>query len=64
MKALSEKVTEITGEPVDAYLRIDFTGFSRFVNALGGIEINNPSPILDREYPDSNWGYQTFRLPA
>jgi anionic cell wall polymer biosynthesis LytR-Cps2A-Psr (LCP) family protein len=34
MQALSEKVTEITGEPVDAYLRIDFAGFSKFVNAL------------------------------
>jgi LCP family protein required for cell wall assembly len=64
MQALSEKVTEITGEPVDAYLRIDFAGFSKFVNALWGVEVDNPSAILDREYPDNNWGYQTFRLPA
>jgi anionic cell wall polymer biosynthesis LytR-Cps2A-Psr (LCP) family protein len=26
--------------------------------------VDNPSAILDREYPDNNWGYQTFRLPA
>lgn len=62
MKALGEKVTEITGEPVDKYLNIDFSGFRKFVDVLGGIEVDVPEDLVDYEYPDDNWGYQTFRI--
>lgn len=62
MRALEEKVTEITGEPIDRYLNIDFAGFRKFVDVLGGIEVDVPEDIVDYEYPDNNWGYQTFRI--
>lgn len=62
MKSLEEKVTEITGEPVDKYLNIDFAGFKKFVDVLGGVEIDVPEDLVDYEYPDNNWGYQTFRI--
>jgi LCP family protein required for cell wall assembly len=62
MKVLAGKVTEITGEPVDRYLNINFSGFKKFVDVLGGIEIDVPEDIVDMEYPDNNWGYQTFRI--
>lgn len=62
MQALEDKVTEITGEPIDRYLNIDFAGFKKFVDVLGGIEVDVPEDIVDYEYPDNNWGYQTFRI--
>ncbi len=62
MKKLASKVTEITGERVDAYFNIDFDGFVKFVDILGGIEVNVPEDLLDREYPDDNWGYTTLRV--
>ena len=62
MAELGKKVTEITGEPVDKYLNIDFAGFKKFVDILGGVEIDVPEDIVDYEYPDNNWGYQTFRI--
>ncbi len=62
MIALEKKVTEITGEPIDKYLNIDFAGFAKFVDILGGIEVDVPESIVDKEYPDDNWGYQTFRI--
>jgi LCP family protein required for cell wall assembly len=62
MKSLADKVTEITGEPVDKYLNIDFSGFKKFVDVLGGVEIDVPEDLVDFEYPDENWGYQTFRI--
>lgn len=62
MKALSDKITEITGEPVDAYFNIDFKGFSKFIDVLGGITVDVPEDLVDTSYPDDNWGYQTFRI--
>lgn len=62
MRSLADKVTEITGEPVDQYLNIDFSGFRKFVDVLGGIEVDVPEDLVDYEYPDNNWGYQTFRI--
>lgn len=34
MNILAEKVTEITGEPVDRFLQVDFAGFTEFVDTL------------------------------
>jgi hypothetical protein len=62
MGVLIDKVSEITGEPIDKYFNIDFAGFSDFVDALGGIDVDVPESIIDREYPDNNWGYQTFKI--
>lgn len=41
---------------------IDFAGFKDIINILGGISIDVPESILDREYPDNNWGYMTFQV--
>lgn len=57
---LAEKVSEITGQPIDHYMVIDFTGFKYIVNALEGIDIDVPKDVVDREYPDNNYGYTTF----
>lgn len=57
---LAEKVSEITWQPIHHYVVIDFTGFKYIVNALGGIDIDVPKDVVDREYPNDNWGYTTF----
>ncbi len=57
---LAEKVSEITGQPIDHYMIIDFTGFKYIVDALGGIDIDVPKDVVDREYPDNNWWWTTF----
>lgn len=62
MTALGGKLQEITGEKMDHYLNIDFTGFTKFVDLLGGIEVNVEEDLVDTEYPDGNWGYMTFRV--
>jgi polyisoprenyl-teichoic acid--peptidoglycan teichoic acid transferase len=62
MQILADKVQEITGERIDRFFNIDFAGFTDFVDTLGGIDVDVPETIVDREYPDNNWGYQTFRL--
>ena len=62
IKLLAEKVSEITGQSIDEYMVIDFSGFKSIVDALGGIEIDVPKDLVDREYPDNNWGYEVFSV--
>lgn len=64
IKFLAEKVSEITGQPIDNYIVIDFTWFKSIVDALWGIDIDVPKDLIDREYPDNNWGYEVFRVSA
>jgi LCP family protein required for cell wall assembly len=50
--------------PVDRYLLLDFATFVRAVDALGGIEIDVPAPIVDTEYPTPDYGVTTIRFDA
>jgi LCP family protein required for cell wall assembly len=64
IKLLAEKVSQITGQGIDGYIVIDFSGFKNIVDALGGIDIDAPKDLVDREYPDNNWGYEIFTVRA
>jgi LCP family protein required for cell wall assembly len=61
---LSKEVTKITGIPIDHYARVDFEGFKRMVDAVGGIEIEVTEPIDDPYYPGPNYSYDPFVLEA
>jgi LCP family protein required for cell wall assembly len=61
---LRSKVSEITGQTIDKYIVIDFNGFTKMVDALGGVNIDVPADLVDKEYPDNNWWYETFIVRA
>ncbi len=44
-------VEEIVGSPVHYGVVVDFTGFRRIVDALGGVEINIERSFIDKRYP-------------
>ncbi len=62
MRALWEKVTDITGESIQWYLMIDFAWFAKFVDVLWWISADVPEDLIDTSYPDNNWGYETFKI--
>ena len=63
--ALAVKTVEQNvGLHVDHYVRIDFTAFETFIDAIGGIDVNVPETIDDPTYPDNNNGYDPFYLAA
>lgn len=64
LRALAAKMTEITGQPIDHYMAVDFRVFIDTVDLVGGLEIDVPEDLIDRTYPDNNWGYITFRINA
>ena len=55
---LAEVIADVTGEPIHYYARIDFEGFRRVIDDLGGIDINVANGFTDYQYPDYNYGLQ------
>jgi LCP family protein required for cell wall assembly len=63
--ALAKKTVQYTlGVPVHYYVRINFDGFERIVDTIGGITIDVPERIYDAEYPDNRYGIITIDIPA
>jgi len=63
--ALAKKtVWYVFGVPVHYYVRINFTGFEKMVDAIGGITIDVKTAIHDDKYPDQNYGTMVVDIPA
>jgi len=56
-----EKISEILDLPIHYYARLDFDGFKKMVNTVGGVTIDVEKDIYDYAYPDENMqGYDPF----
>ncbi len=60
--ALAKKqIGEILDLPIHYYARLDFDGFKKMVDAVGGVTIKVEKSIADYTYPDENMqGYEPF----
>jgi LCP family protein required for cell wall assembly len=60
-QAIDQKVSQITGLNVNYWLTIDFTGFKKVIDSIGGIDVNVPDsfnacyPKNDDAQVDSSW---------
>jgi LCP family protein required for cell wall assembly len=61
-KAIEETVSFITGQPIHYTVIVDFDGFEKIIDALGGVTIQNARDIHDARYPGKNYSYETFDL--
>lgn len=43
-------VKQLTGLPIDHVVVVDFDGFKELIDAIGGIEVNVPKPILSNKF--------------
>lgn len=55
-------VEDVTGQKINYYLVVDFDGFTKFIETLGGITVNVERDIYDSRYPGPNYSYETFEL--
>ena len=62
--AAMETVRSNFGVNVDRYVRLDLAGFVRIVDAMGGIDLTVPAPLVDDEYPTYDYGVQTVVFEA
>jgi LCP family protein required for cell wall assembly len=62
---LDRTLYHMLGVPIDYYVRIDFRGFARLIDEVGGITVEVQAPIHDR-FPDplSPSGFTQLTLPA
>lgn len=60
--ALKETIKNITGQRVDYYVAIDFDGFKKVIDEVGGIEVEVENDIYDPSYPGPNYSYETFEI--
>ncbi|ACL26084.1 LCP family protein [Chloroflexus aggregans] len=49
-------VSKLLGIPVDYFILINFDGFKKIIDIIGGIEIDVPRPIYDPAYPTEDYG--------
>ena len=59
---IKSAVSEILDEEINYYLVLDFDGFKKVINDIGGINITNERDIYDPRYPGPNYSYETFSL--
>ena len=62
--AIEKTISFITGVPIHYTVIIDFDGFEKIVDAIGGVTIENARDIRDTRYPGKNYSYETFELKA
>lgn len=44
-------ISRITGLPIDGYVSVNFEGFTKAIDILGGVDINIEKSFTDSEYP-------------
>jgi LCP family protein required for cell wall assembly len=65
MEKLAETVTTLTGIPVHYTIKVNFDGFVKIVDALGGVTVNVEKSINDPFYPKGETiKYETFTIQA
>lgn len=52
------------GERIDYVATINFNGFAKMIDAIGGIEVDVPNEIVDTAYPTEDFGTTTITIPA
>ncbi len=49
--AMIKSLSQILGTPIEYYLRLDFLGFIKIIDELGGIDVNVENTLNDYSYP-------------
>src|SRR5690606_21558599 len=49
---------------IDGVATTNFKGFAQVVDALGGVDVNNPYDLYDGQFPTANYGYKEIFYPA
>lgn len=59
---LKQALSEITGLDIHYYVAIDFDGFKKIIDELGGVKIQVLRDIHDERYPGPSYSYETFNI--
>lgn len=62
VQTILDTVRNITSLPIDYYAILNFDGFEKIIDTVGGIHITNERDIYDPRYPGPHYSYETFEL--
>jgi LCP family protein required for cell wall assembly len=60
----AETVEGFLGVHVDYVAQVDFRGFERIVDTLGGVLVDVQQPLLDAQFPTEDYGVERIYIPA
>ena len=61
---VKKTVSELIGYPIHYYAMVDFNGFRKLIDLIGGIEVCVPKTIHDEKFPTEDYGYETLHIEA
>ncbi|MBX2999762.1 MAG: LCP family protein [Caldilineaceae bacterium] len=59
-----DTVSSFIGRPVEYYVRVNFNGFVRVIDMIGGVDVHVATTIHDDLYPTEDYGVELFHLDA
>ncbi|MBI4759361.1 MAG: LCP family protein [Chloroflexi bacterium] len=63
--ALAKKTVSLNlGLPIHYYVLVDFQGFVKAIDLLGGVDLELDAAIVDDEYPTDDYGTMQIHIPA
>ncbi len=63
-QTMIDTVAENFGITADAVVATTFTGFEQIIDAVGGIDVDNPYDLYDGEFPTPDYGIKEIFFPA
>lgn len=60
----ADTVEDYLGITINYTAQVNFDGFQKLLDTIGGITIDVPRAILDAEYPTEDYGYMRLYIPA
>jgi LCP family protein required for cell wall assembly len=64
LNGLKDILGNLYGLDIKYYVEVNFGGFTRVVNALGGVTVNVQVPVLDDNFPQANGARLRLFIPA
>ncbi len=61
---VKKTVSDLIGYPIHYYAMVDFNGFRKLIDLIGGIEVCVPKTIHDEKFPTEDYGYETLHIEA
>ncbi|HRY82301.1 MAG TPA: LCP family protein [Candidatus Moranbacteria bacterium] len=62
MEPMKAMIKNITSLDIDYWVVLNFDGFQKAIDAIGGINITSERDIYDPKYPGPNYSYEIFEL--
>ncbi|MBN1325812.1 LCP family protein, partial [Candidatus Falkowbacteria bacterium] len=60
----AEVIGEVFDMPINYYARVDFAGFTKLIDELGGLKIYVDTAFTDNEFPTDDFGYQSVSFKS